>query len=59
MLNSFLEIIAQDGINVEHMLNKARGSLAYTIFDTSPALDASAAEKMRAISGVRRGRLLS
>ena len=42
MLNAFLEIIAQDGINVEHMLNKARGSLAYTIFDTSPALDAAA-----------------
>ena len=59
MLNSFLEIIAQDGINVEHMLNKARGSMAYTIFDTSPALDASAAEKMRAIPGVRRVRLLS
>ena len=59
MLNAFLEIIAQDGINVEHMLNKARGSLAYTIFDTSPALDAAAADKMRAIPGVRRVRLLS
>ena len=58
MLNAFLEIIAQDGINVEHMLNKARGDLAYTIFDTTTALDAAAAEKMRAISGVHRVRLL-
>lgn len=58
MLNAFLEIIAQDGLNVEHMLNKARGSLAYTIFDTTPAADESAAEKMRAIPGVRRVRRL-
>ena len=58
MLNAFLEIIAQDGINVEHMLNKARGDLAYTIFDTTTALDAAAAEKMRAIPGVHRVRLL-
>ena len=58
MLNAFLEIIAQDGINIDHMLNKARGSLAYTIFDTTPAMDESVAEKMRAISGVRRVRLL-
>lgn len=58
MLNSFLEVIAADGINVEHMLNKARGGLAYTIFDTSTPLDTAAAEKMRAIPGVIRVRLL-
>ena len=58
MLNAFLEIIAQDNINVDHMLNKARGNLAYTIFDTTPALDAAAAEKMAAITGVKRMRLL-
>ena len=58
MLNAFLEIIARGGINVEHMLNKARGDLAYTIFDTSPALDESVAEQMRTIPGVKRVRLL-
>ena len=58
MLNAFLEIIAKDGINVEHMLNKARGDLAYTIFDTTTRLQESVAEEMRAIPGVTRVRLL-
>ncbi len=58
MLNQFLEIIAGDGINVEHMLNKARGSTAYTIFDTATALDEATADRMRAIPGVVRVRLL-
>ena len=58
MLNAFLEIIAQDGINVEHMLNKARGDVAYTIFDTTTTLDQNVAERMRAIPGVSRVRLL-
>ena len=58
MLNRFLEIIAADNINVEHMLNKARGEIAYTIFDTTEHLDEAAAEEMRAIPGVTRVRLL-
>ena len=58
MLNSFLEIIAQNGVNVEHMLNKARGNVAYTIFDTDQVLDEAMADRMRAINGVVRVRLL-
>ncbi len=58
MLNAFLEIIAKDGVNVEHMLNKARGELAYTIFDTTTRLDEKVAAEMRAIPGVTRVRLL-
>ena len=58
MLNQFLEIIAAGDVNVEHMLNKARGELAYTIFDTTTALDETVARQMRAIPGVTRVRLL-
>ena len=58
MLNAFLEYVAGNGINVEHMLNKARGSVAYTIFDTDPAVDDEMADKMRALGGVIRVRLL-
>ena len=47
MLNRFLEIIAAGNVNVEHMLNKARGEIAYTIFDTTEHLDEAAAEEMR------------
>ena len=58
MLNRFLEIIAAGNVNVEHMLNKARGEIAYTIFDTTERLDETAAQEMRAIPGVTRVRLL-
>ncbi len=58
MLNRFLEIIAAGNVNVEHMLNKARGEIAYTIFDTATALDEAVAAQMRAIPGVQRVRLL-
>ena len=40
------------------MLNKARGDLAYTIFDTTTAVDETVAGQMRAIPGVTRVRLL-
>ena len=40
------------------MLNKARGEIAYTIFDTTEHLDETAAEEMRIIPGVTRVRLL-
>ena len=58
MLNAFLARIAGSGVNVEHMLNKARGNLAYTIFDTAPAVDEAMAQEMRAVDGVIRVRLL-
>ena len=58
MLNQFLTIISEENVNVEHMLNKARGELAYTIFDTTTALTESVAERMRTVPGVYRVRLL-
>ena len=58
MLNAFLALIAESGVNVEHMLNKARGNVAYTIFDTDQVLDEAMADRMRAINGVVRVRLL-
>ena len=58
MLNQFLELIAEENINVEHMLNKARGELAYTIFDTSTPVDEAMAQKLRAVPDVYRVRLL-
>ncbi|MBR4579101.1 MAG: phosphoglycerate dehydrogenase [Oscillospiraceae bacterium] len=58
MLNQFLEKIAGENANVEHMLNKARGDIAYTLFDITPALSDATAEALRAIPGVRLVRLL-
>ena len=58
MLNQFLEMIAEENINVEHMLNKARGDIAYTIFDTNTELDDAMAQRMTAVPGVIRVRLI-
>ena len=58
MLNQFLEKIAGENANVEHMLNKARGDIAYTLVDITPALSDATAEALRAIPGVRLVRLL-
>ena len=58
MLNQFLEMIADENINVEHMLNKARGDIAYTIFDTNTDLEDAMAQRMAAVPGVIRVRLI-
>ena len=58
MLNKFLEVIAGLNINVEHMMNKARGEYAYTIFDTTEELPESVLPVISATEGVIRTRLL-
>lgn len=35
MINSFLDFVSERSINVEHLINKARGQYAYTMMDLS------------------------
>lgn len=58
MINSFLDIIGAENINVEHMINKARGSVAYTIIDVSVPVTAEIAAKIAAVPQVKRVRIL-
>ena len=58
MINSFLEIISAENMNVEHMINKARGDIAYTIIDVGSPVTADMADKLRALDHVRRVRVL-
>lgn len=58
MINSFLEIISAEDMNVEHMINKARGDIAYTIIDVGSPVTADMAEKLRSLEHVRRVRVL-
>ncbi len=58
MLNQFLEVIAQYNINVAHMVNKARGEYAYTIFDTDTKLTDDILRSVTAVEGVIRTRLI-
>ncbi len=58
MINSFLDVISAEDINVEHMINKARGDVAYTIIDVGSPVTAEMAAKLRGLSHVRRVRVL-
>lgn len=58
MINSFLDIIGEENINVEHMINKARGDVAYTIIDVSVPVTDGIARKVAAVPQVKRVRAL-
>ena len=58
MINAFLDVISAEDLNVEHMINKARGEIAYTIIDVGGAVSAEMAAKIGTIGHVRRVRVL-
>jgi D-3-phosphoglycerate dehydrogenase len=58
MINSFLDLIGSENINVEHMINKARGDIAYTIIDVGSPITPDIAAKIAAIDHVKRVRIL-
>ena len=58
MLNSFLDLIGSQDINVEHMINKSRGEYAYTIIDTSAPIDADIQNHIAQMDEVLRVRVI-
>ncbi len=58
MLNSFLDIIGSENINVEHMQNRARGQVAYTVIDLDSAITPALLERIEKVPHVRRVRVL-
>ena len=58
MLNSFLDLIGAENINVEHMINKARGDIAYTIIDVGSQITPEIEKKISAMPHVKRVRIL-
>ena len=58
MIHRFLDLVGAENINVEHMINKARGKVAYTIIDVDGPLSAEIAEKIAAMDAVLRVRVL-
>ncbi len=59
MINSFLDIIGTEEVNIEHMINKARGGYAYTIMDLGSPLPTDAGERILAGEHVLRVRVLT
>lgn len=59
VLSKISQIIADENINIEHMTNRSRGELAYTVADIgSPTVSPSSLEKIGAIGEVIRVRLI-
>ncbi len=58
MLNRFLDIIGSEDINVEHMQNRARGAVAYTVIDVGTPITPELAARIAAVPHVRRVRVL-
>jgi len=58
MINHFLDLIGAENINVEHMINKPKGDVAYTIIDTGSDIPAEIEAKIAAMDEVMRVRVI-
>lgn len=58
MLNHFLDLIGEENINVAHMINAARGEVAYTIIDTDTPVSAGIPQTISTLPDVIRVRVL-
>ncbi len=58
MLTKITGIIADDNINIENLLNKSRGEIAYTMLDIDDANVEELYEEIKAIDGVIRIRII-
>lgn len=59
MVGQITKVLADDGINIEDMLNKSRGAYAYTLIDVSKNPTTPTIEKIKAIEGVIRCRVIT
>ena len=58
MLSQFTTLFANDGINIENMVNQSRGALAYTVVDVSARPSEALIESLRGLETSYRVRLL-
>ena len=58
MLTAITGIFAEDNVNIENLLNKSRGNYAYSMLDIDEADTSAVADKICAIDGVIRVRVI-
>ncbi len=58
MLGQISAVLAEDKHNIDHMLNKSRGSWAYTLMDITDKPSDACIERIKAIDGVVRVRII-
>ena len=58
ILTALTGAVAAEGLNIENMTNKSRGSAAYTILDVTGTVPSTVAEHLTALEGVLRVRVI-
>ena len=58
MLTAITGIVAENNVNIENMLNKSRGDYAYTMLDVDVADVTAITEKIAAVDGIIRVRVI-
>ena len=58
VLNGVLELVGSENINVEHMINKARGDVAYSLLDLGQELPERVVQRIGAMAEVMRVRVI-
>lgn len=58
MITGFTSIMGSAGINIAEMTNKSRGDVAYTVLDLDSAVSGDVADKLAAVDGVFRVRII-
>ena len=58
MISRITDVFGEEGVNIENMTNKSRGDAAYTMLDLDQPVPATAVEKLEALEGVRRVRVV-
>ena len=58
MLSQFANILAGTGHNIDNLVNKGRGALAYNVIDVSGSIPDSVLKSLEAIDGVIRIRTI-
>ena len=56
MLSQITAFFGNNGLNIENLLNKAKGSYAYTLLDISHKMPEDTVERLKEIDGVKRVR---
>ncbi|MEX1306928.1 MAG: phosphoglycerate dehydrogenase, partial [Eubacteriales bacterium] len=59
MVGQFTNILGEKGINIDEMVNKSRGNVAYTVFDLDTEIDSDIVKQVNGLEGVIKARLIA
>lgn len=59
MISQFTSVLSASNMNIENMVNKSKGEYAYTVIDVSEAVDQGIVDKLNAIDGVLKVRVIA